>query len=71
MNTLRVEDLPVSSVLDRDAMATVDGGWGFSFVKKYAKRAYSIFKKPQNRVTAWKYAKTGYKYAKKAWNWIF
>lgn len=71
MNTLRIENLQENSVLDREALSMVDGGGLFNFVKRNARRAYNYLKKPGNRNRAWSYAKTGYKYGKKVFGWIF
>jgi hypothetical protein len=68
MNTLRVEDLHMNTVLDRQARSMVEGGGWFSAVIKIAGYGYTAYK---NRKTIKKYAKKGYGYAKKAWNWLF
>lgn len=67
MTTLRIEDLKTNVVLDRDARSMVEGGW-LSAVVKAAGYAYTAYK---NRKKIKKYAKKGYGYAKRAWNWLF
>ena len=68
MNTLRIENLQMNTVLDREARSAVDGGGWFTAIVKVATYGYSAYKK---RKTIKKYARKGYGYAKKAWNWIF
>ena len=60
MSKIVINDMSYNEELDRQAFAAVMGGWGWSSIKRLARKGYRY------RKTIWK----NRKYAKQAWKRI-
>jgi hypothetical protein len=50
MNNIKIDNLSHDMDLDREAMDTITGAWGFSSIKRWAKKTYRNARKAYCRI---------------------